>query len=267
MTRDRGNYGPREGAPHPMLRWAADRAANEAVDYARDRTVGAPLRAALPIIDNAFAASRGANQMWIAARAIDNRHQGGRSVAEIGQDLVHTGLDRDRAIAQISADFRLLTSDLSTWLSANPDHIAAKNVASWIAADVTPALAEWGEFVAREKKSWWTKIATSWDTFVSWADRIKQFRALARAHGVTLQTAEPVSLPKTVWQRTQDGNASEGLAVLGVLKIGALAALGIMGAAGLYTAVRNLKNRPALQSPDQVRQIVREEITATKRKT
>ena len=228
MARDRGNYGPADRGPPNGQNWIAG---------------------------------------WTVDHAMDSRHQRGRSVAEMGQDLVHTGPDRDRAIAQISANFRQLTSDLSTWLSANPDHNAAKNVASWIAADVTPALAEWGEFVAREKKSWWTNLATSWDTFESWADRVKQFRALARAHGVTLQSAEPVPLPKTIWQHTQSGNGSEGMAILGVLKIGAIATLGIMGAAGLYTAVRNLRNKPAAQSTDQVRQIVREEITAAKRKT
>lgn len=187
--------------------------------------------------------------------------------AQVGQNLVHTAADRDRAIAQISADFTTLASDLSTWLAANQDHAAAKGVASWIAADITPALAEWSEFVARETKSWWTKLATSWDTFEAWAERVKQFRSLARAHGVTLQSAEPDSLPKTIWQHTQNGNGSEMMAVVGVLKIGALAALSIMGAAGLYAAVRNLRHKA--YDPDEqrmLRQIVREELTAAKRK-
>lgn len=265
MTRDRGNYGPRVGGRHWAVGWVSDTAVDQAVDYARDRTVGEALRPALPAIDNLFAASRAAEHLRTASRGIRGQEYG-RPLSHIGQDLVHTGVDRDRAIAQISSDLNVLAHDLSTWLQANQDQPAAKSVASWIAADVTPALADWGEFVAREKKSWWTKLATSWNTFESWADRVKQFRALARAHGVTLQSAEPTPLPKTIWQRTEDGNAPEGMAVLGVLKIGALAALGIMGAAGLYTAVRNLRNMPAAQ-PEQLRQIVREEITAAKRKT
>jgi hypothetical protein len=257
VTRDRGNYGPLDRQRHGVIGWVADRAV--------DQTVGAALHPALPTITNVFGVQRGVDRLVTAARGLSPAAHADRT--QIGQDLVHTGVDRDRAIAQISTDFRVLASDLSTWLAENQDHPAAKSVASWIAADVTPALAEWGEFVAREKKSWWTKLATSWDTFEAWADRVKQFRSLARAHGVTLQSGEPTSLPKTIWQHTQNGNASEGMAVLGVLKIGALTALGIMGAAGLYTAIRNLRNRGhAPEQHEMLRQIVREEVTAAKRK-
>jgi len=70
-----------------------------------------------------------------------------------------------------------------------------------------------------------------------------------------------VPLPKTIWQHSEEGNGSEAAAVLGVLKIGAFTVLGIMGAAGLYAAIRNLKEKAA-GTDDRValRKIVREEI-------
>lgn len=183
--------------------------------------------------------------------------------AGIGQELFHTVTDRERAITQLSTGFRALANDLAVWLSSNTAHPAANTIAQWFAADVTPTLEEWNKFTAHENKSWWTKVATSWHTFEHWWDRLKQLRSLARAHGVSLQSTELVPLPKTIWQRSEEGKGSEAVAILGVLKIGALATLSIMGAAGLYSAIRNLRVK-AQSAEDQVtlRQIVREEVRA-----
>lgn len=186
-----------------------------------------------------------------------------RSGAVVGQEILHTVSDRERAIAQISTGFRALTSDLAVWLLSNTEQPGASASAQWLAADVTPTLEEWNAFVAHEARSWWTKLATSWETFEQWWDRLKQLRSLARAHGISLQSAEPVPLPKTIWQQGAEGKGSEATAVLGVLKIGALSALTIMGAAGLLTAIHNLRSRARLAGDrEALRQVLREELLA-----
>ena len=103
-----------------------------------------------------------------------------------------------------------------------------------------------------EGKSWWTKLATSWETFEQWWERLKQLRSQARAHGIALQSAEPIPLPKTIWQQGAEGKGSEATAVLGVLKIGALSALTIMGAAGLFAAVHSLRSRARVSGHHEV---------------
>jgi hypothetical protein len=52
-----------------------------------------------------------------------------------------------------------------------------------------------------------------------------------------------------------------------VLKIGALSVIAVMGAAGLYTAICNLRSRAqiAAQTTDAVREIVRDEIRGENR--
>ncbi len=262
MTRDRGTYGPIDRDRHRVLDWGVD----HTVDIVRDRTVGAALRPVLPLASDVFRAGRGAELWWNASRAIGGRAEADRPVTEIGQELFHTVADRDRAIAQLSTGFRALAGDLAVWQTSNKDHPDASKTAQWLAADVTPTLEEWNEFVANERKSWWTKLATSWETFEQWWDRLKQLRSLARAHGITLQSGEPVPLPKTIWQQGEEGKGSEATAILGVLKIGALSVLTIMGAAGLYAAVRNLRSRAqAVDDREALREILREELKQSAR--
>ena len=257
MTRDRGTYGPLDRERHWAVGWAAD----QTVDFVRDRTVGAALRPVMPAVSDAFSAGRGAQRLWIASRAIGGRSEAEKPAAQIGQELFHTAADRERAISQLSTGFRALANDLAVWMTSNEAHPDATKTAQWIAADVTPTLEEWGAFVAHEQKSWWVKIATSWDTFEQWWDRLKQLRSLARLHSVTLQSAEPVPLPKTIWQHSEAGKGSEATAILGVLKIGALTALGIMGAAGLYAAISRLRSRAeSAVEQETLRKIVREEV-------
>jgi len=264
MTRDRGTYGPLDRERHPAVGWLAD----ASVDYVRDETVGAALRPAMPVVEDVFRASRGAKRAWTATRMIGGRDEAAKSPTQIGQELFHTAGDRVRALAQISTGFRALANDLAVWLTSNEEHPDATKIAQWIGADVTPTLEEWGRFVAHEQKSWWTKISTSWETFSGWWDRLKQLRALARAHGIILQSAEPVPLPKTIWQHSEEGNGSEAAAVLGVLKIGALTALGIMGVAGLYSAIRGIRAKArGAEDHEALRQIVREEVREVKRKS
>lgn len=262
MSRDRGSYGPIDRDRNWIIGWGAD----QATDYARDRTVGAALRPALPVIGDVFQAGRGAKRWWTASREIGGRAEAEKPAALIGQELFHTVADRERAITHLSMDFRALANDLAVWQASNNDDPNASKIAQWIAVDVTPTLGEWAAFVANAR-SWWTKRATSWETFGCWMDRLKQLRALARAHGVTLQSTEPVPLPKTIWQRSAEGNGSEATAILGVLKIGALTALSIMGAAGLFAAIRSLQSRAqAADDREALRQIVREEVRGASKK-
>lgn len=257
MTRDRGTYGPLDRDRHWVIGWGAD----QTVDSVRDRTIGAALRPVLPTVSDALRARRGAVRWWNASRVIGSRIEADRPATEIGQDLFHTVADRDRAIAQLTTGFRALASDLAVWQTSNKDHPDASQTAQWLAADVTPTLEEWNQFVEHEKRSWWTKLATSWETFEQWSDRLKQLRSLARAHGIALQSSEPVPLPKTIWQKSEEGKGSEAGAVLGVLKIGALSVLAVMGGVGFFAAVRSLRNRAhGAVEREQLREVLREEL-------
>lgn len=263
MTRGRGTYGPADRDRHFVAGWVGD----QTFDYVRDETVGAALRPALPAIDDVYKGARGAQRMWAAARGIGGRAEAEKPATIVGQELFHTVADRERAMLQVSTGFRALANDLALWAAQNKSHPAIGSIVHWIAADVTPTLAEWGEFVARENKSWWMRMATSWETFEHWSSRLKQLRALARAHGVTLQSTEPTALPKTIWQNADEGNGSEATAILGVLKIGALTTLGIMGFAGLYAAIRNLREKSdGAAEAHALRKIIREELRSTETK-
>ena len=252
MTRGRGNY----GALDPDRNWVAGWGIRRATNFVDDRTVGA----VWPLVDDAVRAQHGAQRWWCASGAI-KRSADKRPITEIGQALFHSVGDRERVIQQLSADFRGLVNDLAIWQSTNMDHTDASSNAQWLAADVIPTLDEWNAFVDHEKKSWWIKLATSWDAFSSWWEKLKQLRALARAHGITLQSPEPQPLPKTIWEKTEEGKGSESMAILGVLKIGALGALAVMGAAGFYGAIRNVRSRARIaEDRDALREILREEL-------
>lgn len=173
----------------------------------------------------------------------DERGARGRSPIQVGQELFHTPTDRSRAIATLSTYFKTLADDLGTWQLANATKPNAGTIAQWLIADVTPLLEEWRAFAAHQNASWWTKAATSWETYEEWWDRLRSMRALARAHGILLQSSEPVLLPKTIWQRGAEGKGSEATAILGVLKVGVFAALTLTGAVSLFAILRDLRPR------------------------
>lgn len=195
---------------------------------------------------------------------------GGRSEADkplsvVGQELFHGLADRTRAISMLSMGFQSLSNDLAVWQTANQSSPDATAILQWLAADVTPTLDEWRDFVVHEGKSWWAKLATNWETFEEWRDRLRQLRALARAHGILLQSAEPMELPKTVWQRSAEGKGSEATALLGLLKIGTAAILALMGAAGLYEVIRKVRPKEIKDNRASVRQVIREELSRKRR--
>jgi hypothetical protein len=256
VTRDRGSYGPLDRDRHFVIGWGTDHLASYAVDRATIAAVG-PV---LPAIDLATRSSRAANRLWTGTRLIGGRAEAEKSPARVGQELFHTVADRTRAIASLSTGFQALANDLAVWQTVNATAPNATATAQWLAADVTPTLDEWRGFVERESKSWWTKVATSWETFEEWWTRLRQLRSLARAHGFALQSVEPVELPKTIWQKGAEGKGSEATALLGVLKIGVLSVITVMGAVGAYAVIRQLRPKHAEDNREMVREIVREEL-------
>lgn len=261
MTRDRGTYGPLDRDRHFVVGWSADHAAG----YVHDRTIGAVLRPILPAISAATRADRGARRWWFGSRELGGRDEAQRPVAVIGQEFFHTVADRQRAIAMLATGFKALANDLAVWQTANRDVPNASATAQWIAADVTPTLDEWRDFAAREGASWWTRAATSWETFEQWRERLRQLRALARAHNVQLQSAEPVALPKTIWQKGAEGKGSEATALVGILKIGTAAVLTVMGAVGVYAVIRELRPKREHVDPGTMREILHEELASKRR--
>jgi hypothetical protein len=261
MTRDRGTYGPLDRDRHFVVGWSADHAAG----YVYARSIGAALRPIVPAISTATRTNRAARRLWVGTRLMGGRDEAHKPVATIGQEFFHTVADRQRAIASLSTGFVALSSDLAVWQTVNKDLPSASATAQWLAADVTPTLDEFRGFVAHESRSWWTKLATSWETFEEWLNRLKQLRALARAHGITLQSVEPAALPKTIWQRGAEGKGSEATALLGILKIGAAAVLTVMGAVGVYSVIRELRPKREHVDPETMREILHEELTSKKR--
>lgn len=242
VSRDRGTYGPLDRDRHFVIGWGSD----HLTSYARDRTIGAALRPVLPVVDVAARATRAGSRLWTGSQGLGGRDAAQMPLAQVGQEFFHTSSDRVRAIATLSTYFKTLVEDLSTWLRANTHKENASTVAQWFAADVTPTLEEWATFVAHQNESWWTKAATSWETYEEWWDRLRTLRALARAHGILLQSVEPVPLPKTIWQRGAEGKGTEATAILGVLKVGVFAALTITGAVSLLAILRDLQTREPL---------------------
>lgn len=257
----RGTYGPLDRDRHFVTGWGVDLASG----YVHDRTIGAVLRPALPVINTATRANRAAHRLWLGSKLIGGRDEARKPLATVGQEFFHSVADRQRAITMLSTGFKALSSDLAVWQTANKDALNATATAQWLAADVTPTLDEFRDFVEHESKSWWTKAATSWGTFEQWWDRLKQLRSLARAHGTVLQSPEPVPLPKTIWQRGAEGKGSEATALLGTLKIGAAAVLTVMGVIGAYTVIRELRTKRPPADQETMRKVLREELARKKK--
>lgn len=233
----RGTYGPLDRDRHFVLGWGTDKLAAY--------TTTAALRPIMPAVDTALRASQAANRWWVGSQGVGGRTEADRPATEIGHEFFHTIADRARAIATLSTHFKALANDLGTWQLANMASPAASKIASWLAIDVTPTLEEWSAFVARERSSWWTRAATSWDAIQEWWQRLRQLRGLARAHGIELESVEPMPLPKTIWERSSEGKGSEVTALLGILKIGAFTALTITGAVSMYGLVQRLRQKAA----------------------
>ncbi len=240
MTRERGSYGPLDRDENFVIGWGTDRLTMSAADRVFGAVVG-PVTPIIPMIDAARRIPPAARRLWVGTRGLGGRDAAEQPLTEVGQEFFHTTADRARAIATLSTYFQALSNDLAAWQLANKDKSNASVSAQWLSADVTPTLEEWRDFVAHQDMSWWTKTATSWETYEEWWNRLRTLRALARAHGILLQSSEPTPLPKTIWQKGAEGKGGQATAVLGVLKVGVFAILTITGAVSLYTNVRRLR--------------------------
>ena len=240
MTRERGNYGPLDRDENFVIGWGTDRLTMSAADRVFGAVVG-PVTPILPMIDAARRIPPAAKNLWIGTRGLGGRDEAQQPMAVVGQELFHTVADRSRAITTLSTYFRALANDLATWQAANKEKPDASTSAQWFSADVTPTLEEWRGFVEHQESSWWTKAATSWETYEEWWNRLRTLRALARAHGIMLQSSEPTPLPKTIWQRSAEGKGSQATALLGVLKVAVFGALTITGAVSLYANIRKIR--------------------------
>lgn len=235
--RDRGTYGPIDRDRHFVIGWGTD----QITGYAKDRAVSAALGPVLPTISTIARGSRAVGRLRMGMQ-VGGRDEASQPPSVVGQEFFHTVADRVRALAMLSTYWRSLVNDLTVWQEANKSTPSASITAQWFDADVTPTLEEWRRFVENQE-SWWSRAATSWETYEEWWQRLRQMRALARAHGISLQSAELVQLPKTIWQRGAEGKGSEATALLGILKVGVFTALTITGAVSLYAMVRDLRPR------------------------
>jgi len=239
----RGTYVTDRDRERFLPRLGADAATDYATSYAVTRVLD-PAMPAITMWGTFVRGAGGARKVYVGMQAFQDR--GRTPLAQIGGEWWHSVSDRSLAIDRITTDFQALANDLATWHAANvhdddPKDAAAR--AQWIAADVTPTINEWHTFADRERASWIRRFVTSWDAFEDWQDRLRRLRELARAHGVTLESPEPVPLPKTVWERGAKGDGTELASWLGLLKIAILAGIGITGAVTLYASARELNRR------------------------
>jgi hypothetical protein len=162
--------------------------------------------------------------------------------AQVGAELWHSTSDRMHVIQRLSTDFLNFQNDLAAGLATRTAEQKSSDEI-WVTADIKPTLAEWQAFAAREAGSWLARLTTSWAVFKQWLDRLRQLRALARAHGIALGSAEPLDLPTTIWERGTTGGGTSSDTLFGFLWVCVYAAVGITGFTALYAALRDLRGR------------------------
>ena len=186
-------------------------------------------------VGQAIAVARGAR--WFAAGSTHLRSSSGRSGSArtvVAGEFLHGPGDRAAAIGSLSADFAALKRDILT-SARNPED------AAWALASVVPQIAAWQGFVDNEKSSMLAPYLTDWSAFVTWQEKLVRLRELAAARGIALTSADPIPLPMTVWERTENGRGSGADRWLTLAKWTVYAALGLMGALSLYAALRAVR--------------------------
>lgn len=170
--------------------------------------------------------------------------ESGSPHAIVGAAWWHSISDRRAVIASLSSDYRTFANEVAAAAAARAEPERSADLA-WIAASVAPTLEGWAAFSSAEAASWWTMAATDWEAFKSWRDRLVRLRELAAARGLHLATPDPAELPRTIWEAGATGTGGTAAAWLGVLKIAVVGAIGVTGAVAMYSAVRDLRRRPA----------------------
>jgi hypothetical protein len=188
-------------------------------------------------IDQARKIMRGAR--WTVAGSQAMRTMAGRNqkpTTMVAGEFFHGPSDIQAVIAALSVDFSAFQSDLI--------HNAVKpDDAAWAISDIVPVIADWRTFVEHQGKSMLAPYMLEWRALDKWRDRLIRLRELARARGIKLDSDGPVPLPQTVWQRAEHGIGSPVDLAFALGKWIVYAALGLMGAASLYSALRTVRNK------------------------
>ena len=204
-------------ARHPLVGWGAEAALDRAA---------MPLSTALRVYGNSAHLRRGVSEL---------AGDFGKSRVQIGAEWWHGMADRERALAQLTTDYTAFAADVA----AN----ARARDAKWVASDALPLVSAWQAFEKSERDSVAILMATDWDTFERWLDKLRAARANARARDFELSSPEPAELPETVWDQAAEGRGGEAVALLGLAKIAIAGGAALVGAVGLVTLVRDIRDR------------------------
>lgn len=194
--------------------------------------------AARAYVDAASTASRARGHLRDAYVGLEVIRQDGRR----GEDTVSAGewfhglSDRQAALGQLSADFAALQGDLSL-------HATSPDDEKWTAAVVSPTLRDWQAFADRQAKSALSPWATEWSVYETWQERLLRLRDLAHSRGIQLDSPVPVPLPKTIWQRGNEGEGGGIDVVAGLVKTVLFGMLALTGVVGFFVIVRDIRGR------------------------
>lgn len=168
----------------------------------------------------------------------------------IGNGLYHGDGDRTLALAMLDQGFADLGRELADAITGAPPSERNAATAQWWLVHVQPTIAEWQRFAANERASWIARVATKWETFVEWRDRLVRLRENARIQGIALASPEPRSLPQTITERGHAGAGSPFQTLWTFVKVLLYAAVGVTGFYGLYSVARDWRANNADPSPE-----------------
>jgi hypothetical protein len=155
----------------------------------------------------------------------------------VSGELFHGDGDRKRALAQLTTEWHAFAADIVN-ATKTPD--VKPSFVTWAALYVAPTLAEWDAF-ERNESTWSARFATDWQTFEAWQFRLRQLRELARIQGATLASPEPVTLPRTIWQKGERGSGDSADVLWTMLKTIVYAAVAVTGVVTLYAVARDVR--------------------------
>jgi hypothetical protein len=165
---------------------------------------------------------------------------GGFASVNVTGEFFHGSGDRKAALAAIDADFATLQDDIL-------HNAISPGDAAWSLAEIVPTIAAWHDFATRERESMLGAWITEWSAFKQWHAKIIRLRELARARGIALQSPTPIQLPETIWERGERGAGSGLDRAFTLAKWIAYAAIGALGFASLYSALRTTRREIAAE--------------------
>ena len=162
-----------------------------------------------------------------------------KSIVVTGE-FFHGSGDRRAALDAIDQGFAMLQNDIVRNATSPSD-------AAWALAEIVPTVAAWHDFATKERESALGAWITEWSAFKHWHAKIIRLRELARARGIALQTPAPLALPETIWERGERGAGSGLDRAFTLAKWIAYAAIGLLGFASLYSALRTTREEIAAE--------------------